>query len=246
MLGLAEGIEPLGTELAADAAVAHAAEGPRVVVGQRVVDPERAGLDELHRAHRDAEVFGVDRRTEPELGVIGEADRFVGIPHHGHRQNRSEDLLAGRQAAVPHAGQQSRLEEMAGQAVRLEAPSAAQEFSALGDGARHLPRDALRRRRANQRSDVGVRVHRVADDQRIDLGRGAADELRGDRLLDIDALRGGAHLPGVQHARPHHARYRDIEVRVPEHEEGIDRAELEVDRLELRTGAGGDAPADGS
>jgi len=43
MLGLAESIEPFGPELASDAAVAHAAERRRVIVGQGIVDPEGPG-----------------------------------------------------------------------------------------------------------------------------------------------------------------------------------------------------------
>ena len=51
VLGLLERLESLLAQLAPDARLLHPAERPRVVVGQRVVEPHRAGLDLAHAAH---------------------------------------------------------------------------------------------------------------------------------------------------------------------------------------------------
>src|SRR4029079_2101570 len=57
VLGLPERVEALLAELSAHAALAHAAERRGIVVRERVVDPERAGLDLLHRRQCPREVL---------------------------------------------------------------------------------------------------------------------------------------------------------------------------------------------
>ena len=54
-----------------------------------------------------------------------------------------------------------------------------------------------------------------------------------DRLDDVDALGGGADLTVVEEARPGGAGHRDVEIRVLEHDQRIDAAQLEVDALQL-------------
>src|SRR4051794_7059486 len=60
VLGLLECLEPLAAELAAEARLLEAAEGPRVVVGERVVEPNGSRLDLAHAAHDVSEVPRVD------------------------------------------------------------------------------------------------------------------------------------------------------------------------------------------
>src|SRR5882672_6698446 len=52
VLGLAKLVEAFFPELARMAGLPHAAERARVIIGERVVDPERAGSNTLHRFHR--------------------------------------------------------------------------------------------------------------------------------------------------------------------------------------------------
>ena len=95
MLGLAEGVEPFLAELAPHAALAHAAERRGVVVGERVVDPEGAGLDlvpspSCAQVRLLVKMFG----AEAVLGAGGEGDRLVAVLDHLDRGDGSEDLLA--------------------------------------------------------------------------------------------------------------------------------------------------------
>ena len=108
MLGLAERVESLLAQLAAHAALPHAAKRRGVVVGERIVDPERAGLDFLHRLERPGQVARVDVRAETELRSRGERNRFVGVPDHLNRRNRPEHFFAHDGVRRLHVGQHGR------------------------------------------------------------------------------------------------------------------------------------------
>ncbi len=69
-------------------------------------------------------------------------------------------------------------------------------------------------------------------------------ELGGDWLLHIDALARGANLTGVEQPRPGNARDRDIEIGILENDKRIDRAEFEIDFLELCAGGSRDLASD--
>src|SRR5207247_9995174 len=74
VLAVPEVLDALAAQLAADAAPAHAPEGPRVVVRERVVDPERPRVDLLRGLHRVLEPVGVDRGPQAVLAAIGQGD----------------------------------------------------------------------------------------------------------------------------------------------------------------------------
>src|SRR5262245_44371437 len=75
VLDLREGADALRAELAAEAAQLEAAERRRVVVLQRVVDPDRSRLELGRRAHRGLEARRIDARAQAEVGVVRELDR---------------------------------------------------------------------------------------------------------------------------------------------------------------------------
>ena len=79
VFGLAKRVQAFFSELASNAAPAHSAERTCIVVGQRVVHPERAGLDVLHRPHRELQVLGEDRGAEAVFGIVRLGDRLVGV-----------------------------------------------------------------------------------------------------------------------------------------------------------------------
>src|SRR4051794_14157404 len=81
VLGLLERLQPLLAELAAEARLLEAAERPGVVVGQRVVEPDRARLDLAHAAEDRPQVARVDVGAEAEARAVGELDRLVERAH---------------------------------------------------------------------------------------------------------------------------------------------------------------------
>src|SRR6185503_5239604 len=76
VLRLAERVEAFLAELATEARLAHAAERRRVVVGERIVDPERAGLDLVHRRQRVLQRAREDVGAEAVLRLRRHRDRF--------------------------------------------------------------------------------------------------------------------------------------------------------------------------
>src|SRR4029450_4228889 len=77
VLGLLEGLEALLAQLAAEARLLEAAERPGVVVGERVVEPDRSGLDLAHAAHDGLQIACVDVGAEAEAREGGQVGRGV-------------------------------------------------------------------------------------------------------------------------------------------------------------------------
>ena len=164
VLGLLEGLEALLAELAPEARLLHPAERAGVVVGQRVVEPDRAGLDLAHAAHDRLEVARVDVAAEPVARRVRELDRLVEartgtIGATGPNvSSRSRSVSAG--APVTTAG----AKKWPGPVPR--AVAAGHELGARRDRALDLRRDLLALARRDHRADVGVRVERVAEHER--------------------------------------------------------------------------------
>ena len=197
MFRLAERVEPFRAQFAADTGMAHAAKGRCVVVRQRFVDPEAAGLDVLHRPHRQLEVTGENRGAEAKFGIVGFGDRLVGVLDDEDRDHRAEKLFGGGDAAVLDAGDDGRLEEMALEAVGLEAFAAGEQRGAFLEHGGELLLDLVDRVTRNQRTHVGRLLHRIADLERLDLLDHALDEILRDAFDHVDALGRGADLTGV-------------------------------------------------
>src|SRR5262245_5201038 len=113
VLGLLERLQTLTAELSAEPRLLEAAEGTGVVVGQGVVEPHRAGLHLSHAAQDGPEVLGVDVRSEPVGGGVGELDRLVQISYPNEWSNRAEGLLAQQVGLRRCSGDDGGGEEMA-------------------------------------------------------------------------------------------------------------------------------------
>src|SRR5262245_32262387 len=117
VLRLLERLQAFLPELPAETGLLHAAERARVVVRQRVVEPDRAGLDLAHAAQDRVEVLRVDVAAEAEAGRVGELDRLVEALDRDERCNGAEGLLAQEVGFRRSSGDDRRRVEVAG-AVR--------------------------------------------------------------------------------------------------------------------------------
>ena len=92
---------PSWPELAPEARLLEAAERAGVVVGQRVVEPDRARLDLAHAAHDGLEVARVDVGAEPVARRVRQLDRLVErrAPARSARPGRRSPRAAGRSRA---------------------------------------------------------------------------------------------------------------------------------------------------
>ncbi len=66
-------------------------------------------------AHRAADVAGPDRGGEAVAGAVGPLDRLRLVGERLHGDHRAEDLLLDHLVALLEAGDDGRLEEVAGQ-----------------------------------------------------------------------------------------------------------------------------------
>ena len=166
VLGLAEGVEPFLAELASHAALAHAAKRRGVVVGERIVDPERAGLDLLHRASAPTSGSGVDVGAEAVLRCAAAARSLRRRPSRPESTRSARTLPRRRRVSsgctsVEHG---RRVEPARARRRGRRPPSSSR--APCGDRALHLLLDARARPLGDQRSEVGLGIHAVADPQR--------------------------------------------------------------------------------
>src|SRR3954470_16032137 len=80
-------------EFASEAALLVAAPRRFDVGGLHVVDPDDAGAQRLDRTHRTEDIAGPDGRGEPEIRVVGDAQRVFLVVEWNHRRDRAEDFL---------------------------------------------------------------------------------------------------------------------------------------------------------
>ena len=92
MFGFAEFVQAFFSELAGMSGLTHAAEGAGIIIGQRIVDPERSRRDAFHRFHRPFHIVRINIRAEAVGRIIGKSDGFVDIAHAHDRQDRAESL----------------------------------------------------------------------------------------------------------------------------------------------------------
>src|SRR5436309_579383 len=87
-------VEAPGAELAAVAGLLEAAPGRLDRRRLHVVDPDDAGAQPAHGAHRLEEIARPDGRGEAVVGVVGDAVRFLLVVERDDRHHRTEYLLA--------------------------------------------------------------------------------------------------------------------------------------------------------
>ena len=188
----------------------EAAERAGVVVGQRVVDPDRAGPQLAHAADGGLEVAGVDVGAEAELGPVGQLDRLVERADPDDRRHRAEGLLAQQRRVRRGADDDGGGEEVA---ALLAAVVAADQDLGAGRGRGLELGDHLRPLRVgDHRPDVGRDLERVAEDEAAGVLDEGLDVVVVDLVGDVEALGRGADLAGVEERRPGAAAGGDLEL----------------------------------
>ena len=150
-------------------------------------------------------------------------------PHRHDRRDRSERLLAQQRGLGRRAGHHRRRHEPALRVARVVA--AEHDLRARADRRLELALDLRALRLGDHRPHVGVVGERVADAQRARVLDERGQEVVVDRVVDVEALRGRAHLSGVQVRRPRAAARGDLDLRrhVGADDERVLATELEVD-----------------
>ena len=170
-----------------------------------------------------------DRGSEAVGGIVRDAYRFVGIAYAYYRRHRTEGLLAEGRHVPADIRQDGRPEEIA---LTRKTLATGQNARARPDRLIDLALERVQQVPARERTDLGFRIHRVADDEVLDSLGEAPLELGGDRVLDDETLGGDARLAIVLISGPNGRRRGRLQVGVPEDDVRIRPAELEHGLLE--------------
>ena len=228
----------VGAELAAEAALLHAAERGRVAHARVRVDAEVAGLHAARDPDAAAEVVGPDRPAQAVDRVVGERDRVGLVVERQHADDRAEDLLRRDAVGAGCRQQHGRA------ASRTRGPRAPIRGRRRSRAVEECPAP-MSRCAAETSGPISVDlVAGLPDLERLDGGLEQLEEPVEHRPLDEDAAAGAAVLAGVVEHRARRRRGRPLEVGVGEDDVGALAAELERDRLDQRGAAGGDLLAD--
>src|ERR1051325_11295812 len=103
VLGLGKKFERGKAALAADAALAHAAEGYAKVAQEPAVDPDGAAVDCGGDAVGSLQVARPEARREAVLRRVRERDGLLFAVERRDRDDRTEDLLLQDAAVAPEA-----------------------------------------------------------------------------------------------------------------------------------------------
>src|SRR5439155_15196026 len=169
------------------------------------------------------------RRAETVRGVIRDAHGLVRVAYAHHRGGGAERFFPEGRHVGRDAGEHRRPEEVALPAHAL----------AAGEGARpgahgriDLALQRVEEVAPGERTDLRLRIHRVADDQILHALRETSLEVVADGLDDDEALGGDARLAVVLIARADAGGRSGLKVRVREDDERIRSTELEHGLLE--------------
>jgi ParB family chromosome partitioning protein len=207
-------------------------------------DPHRARPQRLGRLERAVVVLGPHRRGQAVDGVVGHSDRLGVVGDLDDREHWPEDLPLRDRHRVVDAGEDRRLEVVA-LAVRARGGRAAEhDLRALLAAEAHVVRDGLELLGRDQRPEIGVVVHRVAELQRARPRHQLLHELVVDRRRHDQPRARLAHLALVEEGRPQRAVDRRVHVRVLEDDVRRLAAELERELLDRRRGQLHDPPPD--
>src|SRR3989475_5660008 len=237
--------EAVPAQLASDAAVLHAAEGHPWIRLDDAVDEHHPGL------HLSREFVGLtqvprpEARAEAELGVVRLLDRGAQVRHRHHGGDRPERLLPEHAHVLRDVAEQGGLEIPA---LPTAALSADLDLRALRDGVLHLAFDLIPLRLADQRTDIGPWIERIAHAKLLHPLCELCDEFVGGGVDDEEAFGGDARLSAVHESSRDRALRGRLQVRVTRHDERIRSAEFEDHFLQILRGFAGDVDpgADGS
>ena len=185
--------------------------------------PDHAGLDAFADGETAAQVLGVDVGGQAHLGVVGDVDHLVGVVERDDRRHRTEDLVAGDLVTRAHVAEHGRLVEVAGP---VDGATARGDRGAVIGGGGDQFVDRLDGLGVDHRTTRDAVVESAADTH---IGHRCGEhpgELVGHRLVDEEAVRGGAGLGRVAHLRHHRTLHGGVEVGVVEHDERCVAAEF--------------------
>src|SRR5438128_7376921 len=237
-------LQPLGSHLAADAALFPAAEGGCQLGDVVDVDADATKLQLLGDQERLPEILAEDIGDESVLRAVGTPDDLVERGEAGDWRHGPEGLLAHGPGLVWHVGEDGRLVEMALQEAVAVRPSASpQQARATADGIldmRFGPRNLLL---VDHRPVFDARLEprtQLEPGRRVDE---ALLELVGERARHVQPVHGIADLAHVGKRSPHRRRDGGIEVGVVEDDHRRVPAKLQVEALHVGRGERHDPPA---
>ena len=236
-LGPPEGIEALPPKLAPKARGFPAAKGQRVIVDQRVVDPDEAGVQPFDRLHRLFEAGGENRGAKTKGRGVCAPDRRVEIGHADNGGDRAETFLVQDIHRVGAIGEDRRGIEPTGFQPLGDATTADQ-LCPLGHSVLDQTHHLVARRFADQRSDLGL-VEAVANPQRQSFGHKGADEIVMHGVDDKDPLGRGADLTGQMERRRRCPGGGDVQRRIGRDDHRIAAPRLDHRGFEPGPGGGG-------
>ena len=196
--------------------------------GQVVVHPRDPRLHPVTHPHRAGHVARPDRAGQAVVTVVGQPHRVVLVLEGNDDEDRPEDLALHDLAVLPGTGhQRGRVE-----GARVAGNGATGDHPCTGIArTRDEPVDPIAMGVRDERSDVGLRVVRVADDDLAhDRGQGV-DDVRLTRAVDVHAGGGRAVLAGVVRRTEGHGTCHVIDVGVREHDGRCLAAQLQVHAL---------------
>src|SRR5437016_5294041 len=208
--------EAVPAQLASDAAVLLAAEGHPWIRLDDAVDEHHPGLHLSREFLGLTEVPRPQARAEAELGVVRLLDRGAQVRHRHHGGDRTERLLPEHAHVLRDVAEQGGLKVPA---LPTPALAADLDLRAFRDGGLHLAFNLISLRLADQRTDVGRRIERIAHPKPLHSLRELCDEFVGDRVHDEEAFRGDARLSAVDESPRDRALRGGVQVRVPRHDE---------------------------
>src|SRR2546427_3483733 len=232
MLRFSEFVQALFAQFSRMAGLTHASKRTGIVVGQRIVDPERAGRDPFHGLHGPLHVVGVDVCAQSISGIIRQLDGVVDVANSHDGEDRAKSLGLDQSHLLPyihHDGwfvKESLFENGRSTPTR-ENPRA------ISDGFFHARMYVLELCQINGWPDVGIWVHPVAQFQRTRKSDDAVGEIVRDGLEYIEAFRSRAELTRIQIRCPTRWTRDDFQIGITAHDEGIVAPKLEMSFLDL-------------
>ena len=150
--------------LAADAALAEAAERRGVVCAPVGIDPHGSGADLRGHPHCASDVPGPYAGSEAELGVVGDPDGVGLVVKGQHGRDRPEHLLPGDPHLGLHGIEDRRLiEERFAWAEVFRLAAAMHELRSFPGGDLHVVSDLLQLDLRGDRADLGLPAERVTE-----------------------------------------------------------------------------------
>ncbi len=191
---------------------------------------------------RPLDILGPHRTGKPELRTVRERDRLVLVGEGADGNDRAEDLLANRAHRRCRVGQHRRVDEVSAELV--DRAATARDRGAVGPGRLEMPAHRCELLVSRERTHLGGRIHRVADDDPAGPGDQSVDKRVGHVAMDDDPRARHAGLAGRGEHTADDPIGRGVEVGVVENDLRRFAAQLERDAGEVLGGGVRDQLAD--